>query len=94
MDVPASLSAITTAALGSLVASLTGEGGDSFVGETVDGTAAFSTTSVGDLSQILAFFSAGCWDVEADEGSRSGLLPGIENKVIKYPFVDRNQDLK
>ena len=92
MDVPASLSAITTAALGSLVASLTGEG-DSFVGEVVDGTATFST-SVGDLSQILAFFSAGCWDVEADEGSRSGLLPGIENKVIKYPFVDRNQDLK
>ena len=93
MGVPASLSAITTAALGSLVASLTGEG-DSFVGEVIiDGTAAFST-SVGDLSQILAFFSAGCWDVEADEGSRSGLLPGIENKVIKYPFVDRNQDLK
>ena len=58
MDIPASLSAITTAALGSLVASLTGEG-DSFVGEVVDGTAAFST-SVGDLSQILAFFSAGC----------------------------------
>ena len=89
MNVPASLSAITTAALGSLVASLTWEG-DSFVGEVVDD---FST-SVGDLSQILAFFSAGCWDVEADEGSRSGLLPGIENKVIKYPFVDRNQDLK